>query len=167
MQLENFQQEIKLLKYIKSKKPWYGSYSSKKAKFTFLLDNLCELHCLDKIKLLIPEDRRQHEWSRRYYGDCCPKIRRIRIRNFSIITLLHEFKHWLDYNTTGLFHNNKIDEWRANYYSTYRFYYVWPEKIDLLNEMFTEQNISVYAENYKVDVYLQAIEDLVQGKIRF
>lgn len=160
-----FTQEISLLKDLKQKHPWSGSYMVKKAKFKYLLNGLCEIHGVDAPRLLIPKDKEQYEWTKKVYGDCWCQLGKIRVRNFSVITLLHEFRHWLDYNTAGL-KRKKASEWRANYYSTYRFYYVWPERIKLLNELFTEKELSLKPENYKTDAYIQAMEDLVRGDLR-
>jgi hypothetical protein len=153
-----FKQEISLLKDFKKVGPWSGSYDQKKSKFSRLLDDFCKMHGVQKVELLFSKDLES-------YGECWTEEGKIWLRNFSALTLLHEFKHWLDYSSSDL-KNDKVDEWRANYYSTYRFYYVWPERIKLLSELFKEKAVNVEPEDYRVNANLLAMEDLVKGTVR-
>ena len=139
------QQEIVILKQLKKKRPWSGGYEVKKEKFTWFLEELCKLHELEIPKLIIHRSEKQFKWAKKYCGDCTleGKKGQIRIKNFSIITLLHEFKHWKDFHDPELKFNKKEEkkrEYDAYYYSTRRFYAVWPERIKMLSE-FIENKI--------------------------
>lgn len=181
-------QELELLKELKQKSPWTGEYQSKKEKFIWLLTELCNIHNMDVPKLVIPKYPNQFEWTKKYCGDCAFRYRhkgKIRIKNFSVITLLHEFKHWIDFHNSKLKWKTKKEkekrEYDAYYYSTRRFYAVWPERIKTLSE-FVENNIfetktaqlrmrqmkEKYQDtdvDYKLRAETRAIIDIVLGEV--
>ena len=129
-------EEIEILNNFKKKHPWSGTYCQKKIKFKKLLTELCELHDVEVPKLLIPS--KKFEWTKKRHGDCTYQSKKIRIRNFSVITLLHEFRHWLDFckfPTLIQRKEKKKVEWRANYYSSRLFYTVWPERIKIFKRL--------------------------------
>ena len=163
-------QEIELLKTFKENHPWRGDYNAKKKKFICLLNELCKLHNLESPKLLIPKKRGRFQWCKSRHGDCWLKDKKIRLRNFSIITLLHELKHWTEFNQNKNFKKltRKEREWSAIYYSTSRFYSVWPERITHLEEL--RDNIKrvhhqEIKENYKENPHLSALVGIILNDI--
>jgi len=181
-------QEIALLKELKEIKPWTGGYQTKKEKFEWLLNELCLMHKLETPKLIVPKNPKQFKWTQEYCGDCAYGSKyegRIRIRNFSVIILLHEFKHWIDFHNPELKWQSKKDrdkrDYDAYYYSARRFYEVWPERIKMLSE-FIENNIfetkSVQSKirkmknrylatdtNFKLKAETCAVIDIVLGEV--
>lgn len=131
-------QEIALLKELKKNNPWSGGYKAKKKKFKWLLTELCLIHNLKVPKLIIPQYPQKLKWTKKICGDCSRKT--IRINNFSVLTLLHEFKHWIDFHNPNLEWKQKKEkekrEYDAYYYSTRRFYEIWPERINMLSEFY-------------------------------
>ena len=130
------QEEIEILRNFKKKHPWSGDYYQKKKKFKKFLKQLCELHQVEVPKLLVPQ--KKFKWTKNRHGDCIYKLKKIRIRNFSILTLLHEFRHWTDLCQFPELRSRKKKkevEWRANYYSNRLFYTVWPERIKIFKRL--------------------------------
>lgn len=169
-------QEIYLLEEFKEKKPWSGNFYKKKSKFNWLLTNLCYIHTLPCPKLIIPKNPHLYKWTKNIDGDCWFFEQKIRIKNFSVITLLHEFKHWVDLWSNKKFkpkENKEKREWEAIYYSISRFYKVWPERINYLKELsfsFSKNNICLdnFINKYNIydnDPNMKAILDIVAGKI--
>ncbi len=130
--------EIHLLKKFKKKYPWTGGYKIKKNKFKWFLNELCAIYNIKTPKLIIPQYPNKLKWTKKIHGDCSKY--RIRINNFSIITLLHEFKHWVDFHNSQLkWQKEELQqrEYDAYYYSARMFYTVWPERIKMISELNT------------------------------
>lgn len=107
-------QAIELTREFIKQKPYRGTYSEKYAKFVWYLEGLCEIYSYRPVpKLIVP--KRPSKYLMEHYGFVriynrksrlsilIYKIKRllrirefIAMRKFSIITLLHEFKHLLD-----------------------------------------------------------------------
>lgn len=171
------EKEIYLLNKIKQIDPWKGDYEYKYNNFKWILKNLCNLYFLPIPKLIIPKNPNKYKWTKKIDGDCWYYQLKIRLKNFSIITLLHEFKHWYD-----LFDNKKFKpktnkekrEWEAIYYSITRFYTVWPERIqhlqEIKNKIISENinlsEISFNNFNYSIDPNQQAIYDILLNKTK-
>ncbi len=152
--------EIYLLKKIKKNNPFDGNEHSKYNKFEKLLVGLCEIH-----KIGVPEFVINKNLPKGVCGDCRFESPRIRLKRFSVVTLLHEFKHWVDYSKKLNFDQELDDrEWDAIYYSNILFYAVWPERIKNLKEvkeLARKQNIVHYFNEYiNKNPSVQAIIDL-------
>ncbi len=138
------QEEIEILKKFKQQSPWNGNYYNKKRKFKEFLIKLCELHEVEVPKFLIPKNQYKFKWAQQRFGDCNYRLKTIRIKNFSIITLLHEFRHWVDFQKSPELRSKKqehVMEWRASYYSNRLFYTVWPERIKIFKKLIKNQGI--------------------------
>jgi len=162
------QQDIEIIEVFKRCSPWSGTFERKREKFLTLLNNLCMVRSIEIPKLLIHRDHKRFKWARANDGDCWFNQKKIRIRRFSVLTLLHEFKHWNDMKGGKSFNGpcKKQREWEAVYYSTYLFYRVWPERLKHLSDLMTMrvENIKL-SESQKENASLVALIDLiVKGK---
>ena len=87
IQQKIIQQEIIILKRFKQAHPWTGTYEQKKAKFTLLLRQLCELYKVRVPKLCIPKNKSKVKWAKKWFGRCVTRRRtskcKILVRNFS------------------------------------------------------------------------------------
>lgn len=163
--------ELARLRDFKESNPWSGTYDQKKEKFKDLMTSFCEIHKVESPKLIVPRS-----WKHKRHGDCWFKQQKIRMRNFSVLTLLHEFKHWSDFCQGMPFETDQDlleREWEAKYYSTSRFYSVWPERVQGLQELIDDVQdsdlskfkTSSVSDRYKYDPHLVAIVNVVRGKI--
>lgn len=164
------QEELKILKELKKMKPWYGSKSDKKEKFDFLYRSLSDLHGILVPKLRVVNNLKIK--NKKLYGLCNMEFGEIFINKFSVITALHEFKHWLDFNYKVDKSISKL-EWEATYYSTSRFYIVWPERIqhlkEIRNRLNTEDNNYKIAKtdiNYNMCPDTVAVLDIIMGSLK-
>lgn len=157
MKLNN--KEFDILLQFKKMKPWNGDYFTKYEKFKWLLDKLCLAYNLsyDIPKLKIMNDKYSDENG---YGNFNFEKNIIELNNFSVITLLHEFKHFLDYKNNIKYNDDLDRENAADYYCYFNFYYIWPERIEKLQEILNIKKNN----NLKLDLNLSFSNNNIETK---
>ena len=159
-----YDRELEILNDFKKDKPWSGNYTYKFPKFNDLLCDLCQLYKIENPTLIIPKNKK-FKWIKTRDGDFWFKQKKLRMKNFSVITLLHEFKHWIDYNNNRSWKTKKDKqkrEYEATYYSTFLFYRTWTERLKHLQEIKkilknTQYTLTIGSLDEKNDPNFQAI----------
>ena len=156
-------QELQLLSSFKKQNPWAGTYEIKYHKFHTFLVNLCDIYQINCPKFLVPKNKNL-KWMKDRHGDCRISPPRIRIKYFSVIDLLHEFKHLIDSSNKDFHKDLNKREWDAIYYSNLLFYITWPERIKKINEIVSMNNsISRFKEILNIkDPHYCAIIDSIE-----
>lgn len=104
--------------------PWSGSREELQERFQMLLDWLCDAYGVPRLRLVV----RSTPMLERCLGYYSPAGRLVAMRKFSIITLLHEFRHHLDH-VQGRPSPNSVELYR---WASEAFFEVWPERRSML-----------------------------------
>lgn len=164
------EKELPIFFDFKGSKPFSGNFIQKYSKFEKLVHDLCSLYEIESPVLKIDLRSKKGKKSKTD-GFIKFSEKTVRIKGFSIMTLLHEIKHWIDFQLGYLWDDlkeNKKKEWAAIYYSTFRYYKMWPEKLKCLQEiqnLSSRKNVSIFfdEDEYSSDPHALAIVHLALG----